>query len=400
MKAEEQQNNPTGTSASGVSSISILQSSESQPAQPLPSSSSLLQANSASSATHQQILLSSAPSILCRVFSFWCGVADMKNECAEESPSAKEKGSNSSGLVATAALMRQCNANLSNFFPSAPIRYSTKRPQWLQKGWLYAKRFITPLPICATMTLITFIYVNVFRITMNLLEEYSGERFAAESESPQAWAIRMCIQSFMAVGHILLGLLLWSYFKTVFSRELQWDREDLENQLVEAKRLNIGSLYPSFCQKCDQFRPCRAHHCSWCGRCIDKMDHHCPWIGRCIGRHNYKSFYLFVFYVTITNAFVFGCIYISWLTRIVSWYEVETFLLLTGLLAFSQGVFLVFHTYLLINNMSTIEFILWFTDRGRDLPSAHPFDHGLRSNLEEVLGPNKMFWFLPITSYR
>jgi len=81
---------------------------------------------------------------------------------------------------------------------------------------------------------------------MNVLEEYSGERFAPESEAPQvsyktlfnlctniyltnssdsnykAWAIRVCIQAFLAVGHLLLGLMLWSYFKTVFGREIQW----------------------------------------------------------------------------------------------------------------------------------------------------------------------------------
>jgi palmitoyltransferase len=36
-----------------------------------------------------------------------------------------------------------------------------------------------------------------------------------------------------------------------------------------------------FCQKCNIYKPFRAHHCSVCNRCVLKMDHHCPWINNC-----------------------------------------------------------------------------------------------------------------------
>jgi ribosomal protein L40E len=32
-----------------------------------------------------------------------------------------------------------------------------------------------------------------------------------------------------------------------------------------------------FCQKCQCYKPPRAHHCRVCGRCVLRMDHHCPW---------------------------------------------------------------------------------------------------------------------------
>ena len=48
----------------------------------------------------------------------------------------------------------------------------------------------------------------------------------------------------------------------------------------------------------------RAHHCSVCGRCVDRMDHHCPFIGNCVGSANLKLFISFLGNVTIGTMFV------------------------------------------------------------------------------------------------
>lgn len=53
------------------------------------------------------------------------------------------------------------------------------------------------------------------------------------------------------------------------------------------------------CSKCKAGKPPRAHHCSICNRCINKMDHHCPWVNNCVGARNQKHFVLFLLYTQL-----------------------------------------------------------------------------------------------------
>jgi hypothetical protein len=74
---------------------------------------------------------------------------------------------------------------------------------------------------------------------------------------------------------------------------------------VPKNSANIEDVYPAdiwlpkrrVCEKCVCIKPPRAHHCSVCGRCINKMDHHCPWVNNCVGSNNMKYFLQFVLYV-------------------------------------------------------------------------------------------------------
>ena len=57
--------------------------------------------------------------------------------------------------------------------------------------------------------------------------------------------------------------------------------------------------FMQYCQKCEGYKPLRAHHCRQCKRCVMKMDHHCPWVNNCVGHKNHTSFLLFLFFVPI-----------------------------------------------------------------------------------------------------
>lgn len=59
----------------------------------------------------------------------------------------------------------------------------------------------------------------------------------------------------------------------------------------------------NYCDKCEIWRPSRAHHCRRCGVCIRQMDHHCPWINNCVGALN-----LYLFLNLLVYAFLLSIV--------------------------------------------------------------------------------------------
>ena len=69
--------------------------------------------------------------------------------------------------------------------------------------------------------------------------------------------------------HLVFVLVLFSYTKTVLA-----DPGTVPSDFLFSRK--FSNLPFTFCNKCKQNRPARSHHCSFCDRCILRMDHHCP----------------------------------------------------------------------------------------------------------------------------
>ena len=131
--------------------------------------------------------------------------------------------------------------------------------------------------------------------------------------------------------------------------------------MIDSFSLNVWGLVQwRYCMKCRAIRPPRAHHCSSCARCVLRMDHHCPWVGNCVGLLNHKFFLNFVLHATIgctivmvTMTHYIHSIGVKKLMRISNHYLAVP--IVCCALILSLGGLFGFHSYLILNNLSTLE---------------------------------------------
>lgn len=229
----------------------------------------------------------------------------------------------------------------------------------------------------------------------------------------------------LVLYHISLFFLLWSYYQTIFTRsalvpaQFKISRTEME-QLAKAKSPEEQTRYLKhlskdlpvlnctinncvrFCERCQHIKPDRSHHCSVCNACNLKFDHHCPWVNNCINFSNYKFFILFLFY-GLTY-----CIYVclSMLKYFILFWKGELgqstgkfhllFLFVVAIMfAFSLVSLFGYHIYLVLKNRTTLEAFRApiFTVGG---PDKNGFSLGYKKNFEQVFGPEKKYWLLPI----
>ena len=179
------------------------------------------------------------------------------------------------------------------------------------------------------------------------------------------------------------------------------------NYSIQVRSNEESGKKEDFCKKCKKARPDRAHHCKVCDRCVLKMDHHCPWVANCVGLKNQKYFYLFLFYATLGN--LVACISLAPLAYNINLNFTsndnfnffnqlfDPIMIILGLflsfaMTISIGLLFLVQTYLISNNLTTIEY-----HKYKNIKENPYFSTSKWFNIAIVMGfRSKMEWFLPI----
>jgi palmitoyltransferase len=208
-----------------------------------------------------------------------------------------------------------------------------------------------------------------------------------------AWIVFNIIFNFVSCSYVGPG-----FVGTLDAITIQMQMND------PALRGNVENY--RWCGDCQAIKPMRSNHCGLCRRCVLKMDHHCPWVNCCVGWSNQRYFMLFIFYLFVGSIFFIKVdqnmmnVIAKHPANGVKETQAHVVAVIMSLAAcFASLLFGGWTTYLLMNNLTTFEFVnaSWpeklMSERG-------PFSLGTSRNIKEVFGMNCTWynWFWPSRS--
>ncbi|KAA8534417.1 hypothetical protein F0562_031934 [Nyssa sinensis] len=254
------------------------------------------------------------------------------------------------------------------------------------------KKFLS-IPVLSVFLFVGFVYSVTIFIFM---EDWLGLQTSAGSLNGLIFTslASLCIFSFFVCVLSDPGGVPTTYVP---------DIEDTEVSDQEPKKTGASLRR---CDKCSAYKPPRAHHCRVCRRCVLRMDHHCLWINNCVGHGNYKAFVVLVLYATIASIYssvIIVCCSIQKDWDISKRFPVRIFYITCSAmivgLSLTLGTLLCWHMYLIIHNMTTIEYYegiraAWLA-RKSGQTYRHPFDVGVFKNITLILGPSMLKWLCP-----
>jgi len=182
----------------------------------------------------------------------------------------------------------------------------------------------------------------------------------------------------------------------------EW-KEGGEARFKTKERKKTNPNQARWCAKEKKYKPDRAHYSSLLKRNVLKMDHHCPWVNNTVGFYNYKSFFLFILYATISTDMIASLVINLLATNPDLSATLAFFLYDTAIITTMFGAaltpFLLFHIYLICRGMTTIEFISTFSDDPTKSDNVQMYDIGICKNICSTLG-NPICWLFPFGAAR
>ncbi|RDY12746.1 putative protein S-acyltransferase 15 [Mucuna pruriens] len=216
--------------------------------------------------------------------------------------------------------------------------------------WMKGKRFLS-VPVLAVLLIMIFVYyTSVFIFLHDWLSLQSSPG------TLNAFLFSLCA-----------SIALFSFFFCILT-----DPGHVPSSYAPDLEFPINNSEQKKCDKCFAYKPPRTHHCRVCRRCILKM----VIFISCLLQKNWDSIHgnsLKIFYV------LYGTMVMA----------------LTIILLTLFG----WHVYLILHNMTTIEYYEGNRAKWLAMKSGqsyrHPFNVGAYKNITLILGPNMLKWLCP-----
>ncbi|VWU48247.1 palmitoyltransferase DHHC8, putative [Hepatocystis sp. ex Piliocolobus tephrosceles] len=160
-------------------------------------------------------------------------------------------------------------------------------------------------------------------------------------------------------------------------------------------KINGTIIKNYWCVHCNHFKEPRSKHCYACNNCVTKFDHHCVWLGNCVGSRNYRSFFFFIFNLSILSTiicFIFIGMFISLCFKEYHNVTIESafsialeyphiflYIIYTLVLSLILINLFLYHFKIILRNKTTYEDIQGLYE------NLNPFDEGKFQNLRNFL---------------
>lgn len=264
---------------------------------------------------------------------------------------------------------------------------------------------------CPSCLPIVFIVVNIVSLYVIYMLFHCLPLLANKATAGQAF-MEVCL------FNGLTAMIVFSYLRACLTNpgripskadgDMTWEYRTMnmrtDNSISSMLGLGLNEVKQTgerrHCKWCAKYKPDRTHHCRVCRTCVLKMDHHCPWIGNCVGFHNHKYFFLTLFYSTLATNLIIWTMLDSVQTSVDTTVPFSTMFALifgetlAGFLALVVTVFFIFHIWLMLRAMTTIEFCEKSMKRNWD---TSVYNRGIYGNICAVLGDNPLLWLLPLS---